>query len=566
MAGLEDLGKVISTDILIVGGGIGGLVAGIRAKETDDSVDVLIAEKQTIGYSGKAPKGAAVWMVLEPGVHDVDKFMDYHVKNIGFGLEDQELLYEYARDTYAAVQQIEEWGVKMCRTPDGKRYDLIANPATGLWGMVGGDLHMLLPLRKRARKLGAKFMNKIALIDLLKQGDRVVGAVGFNLISGEFHIIKAKATILANGGCNFRLRKMWAAGTGDGIAAAYRAGAEMRNVEFSNSSPDLLTINEGGADPRYIFNALGENISKKYMPQIQPDTPLSIMLGVEKEVREGRGPCYCDVSERPPNDMSMLGNVMSWDRPNNLKSWGKMMEKANKYGPPPQKKQEITIRVHSECAPVRVDHEMRTSLPGLWAIGDTSQSGSAWTGANPPPALKRGSGILCAAMSAMRAAPSAVRYALSASSPEADYSQASELKERIYAPMGRKEKALLPSDMVLRLQEAVAPVKYSIRRSGPRMEEALSIVKEVKEKLPELWARDGHGLCLCHEVAAMEVCAEMYFVASIMRTESRGTLFREDYPERDDKNWLKWIIVKQEDGKMKLSTEPVPMDKYKFKL
>ena len=71
---------------------------------------------------------------------------------------------------------------------------------------------MLLPLRARARKLGVKILNKVQVVELLKQGDRVVGAVGFNIIDGRFYIFKAKATILANGSCNYKVRRMWAAG------------------------------------------------------------------------------------------------------------------------------------------------------------------------------------------------------------------------------------------------------------------------------------------------------------------------------------------------------------------
>jgi succinate dehydrogenase / fumarate reductase flavoprotein subunit len=83
--------------------------------------------------------------------------------------------------------------------------------------------------------------------------------------------------------------------------------------------------------------------------------------------------------------------------------------------------------------------------------------------------------------------------------------------------------------------------------------------------LPELWTKDGHGLAKCHVAKAVALCAEMNFRAALMRTESRGWHFREDYLKRDDKNWLKWIILKQEGEKMVLSTEPVPIDKYKFK-
>ena len=109
-------------------------------------------------------------------------------------------------------------------------------------------------------------------------------------------------------------------------------------------------------------------------------------------------------------------------------------------------------------------------------------------------------------------------------------------------------------------------VKYDLRRSKDRLEEAVSKIEDVQQRLFELVAKDGHGLGKCHEAKSMALCAEMTLRAALMRTESRGTHFREDYPERDDRNWLKWIIIKQQSGKMVLSTEPVPMDRYKIKL
>ena len=77
-------------------------------------------------------------------------------------------------------------------------------------------------------------------------------------------------------------------------------------------------------------------------------------------------------------------------------------------------------------------------------------------------------------------------------------------------------------------------------------------------------ARDSHELVRCNEAKSMAFNAEILFKASLMRTETRGTNIREDYPETDNQNWLKWIIIKKEDGGMKFSTEPVPSAKYKY--
>ncbi|MFC2057112.1 succinate dehydrogenase/fumarate reductase flavoprotein subunit, partial [Chloroflexota bacterium] len=133
-----------------------------------------------------------------------------------------------------------------------------------------------------------------------------------------------------------------------------------------------------------------------------------------------------------------------------------------------------------------------------------------------------------------------------------------------YAPLERKQ-GFDPNDAIYQAQETIMPVKYNIYKSGERMQEALAKVEELKGRLPTLWAKDLHYLVKAHEAVSMALCAEMTYRPALMRQESRCTFIREDYPERDDQNWLKWIILKKEKEEMKLWTEPVPFDKYKVK-
>lgn len=555
MAKLEDMGELISTDLLIIGGGIAGLATAIRAKEVSPEINVLLVDKQTIGWGGKANKGAGVLWVLTPE-NDLDEFAEYHVRNLGDYLNDQDLLYSMARDTYRVLEQLSEWGVKVQKDAEGKIATIKA--LSPKWSWAAADLDMMSPLRARARKLGTKMMDKIQVVELLKHGDRVIGAVGFNLLDGRFYIFNAKAAILANGDCNFGVTRMWADGCGDGIAAAYRAGAEMRNAEFGNFS-DL----SAPFGYNLLYNAAGEHISPKYIKKPEPDIPISIILGMEKEVLEGRGPIFIDMEAYMK---AMAGHgLMKWDRPHFKARFGWEIAKMVKYQPQPTSpKREVTLNFIGEFSPVKVDHEMKTTLPGLWAIGDISWSGSAWGGAVHPPLGVRGSGLMNATLAAIRGAPSAVQYISQASIPKIDVAEMKRLKDAIFAPMARK-KGYLPTEAIRAIQEVVVPVKYNIRRSKDRLEEALSKVANVQEKLSELYAEDGHGLGKCNEAKCMVLCAEMGFRAALMRTESRGWHYREDYPNRDDKNWLKWVIVKQEGGKMILFTEPVPIDKYKIK-
>ncbi|MFC1958270.1 hypothetical protein ACFLVQ_01720, partial [Chloroflexota bacterium] len=288
-----------------------------------------------------------------------------------------------------------------------------------------------------------------------------------------------------------------------------------------------------------------------------------MVLGMEKEVNEGRGPIYMDMSAPELawyNDYSKPSAFTGrWYTPK-IAEWKRREDaKAIKYGPPREVRRPVAAICHGSPSAIKVDHDMKTSLEGLWAVGDTCSSGAAGR-----PGAIRGAGIGWALFSALRGGPSAGRFASKADLLDIDDDQVKQFKEDIFAPMKRK-KGLAPADAISNIQGIVCPVKYNLRRSKDRMEEALSKIKDVQQSLPELWAKDGHGLCKCYEAKNKALCAEMTFMSALMRTESRGSHFREDYPERDDKNWLKWIIAKRENGKMALSTEAVPINKYKFR-
>jgi succinate dehydrogenase / fumarate reductase flavoprotein subunit len=556
---LEDLGEVISTDLLIVGGAIGGLTAAIKVKEDFPKVDVFVVDKATIGWSGKTPKAGCAFTYLAPD-DDPDKFVEYQVRHMGYYLNDQELLYAYARESYPAILKIEQWGVKFVRTPDGQLAS--RKHPLGMWSSASAEFDLQLAERARARKLGAKLLNRVHVVELLKQGDRVVGAVGFSIDDGKFYIFKAKAVMLANGNCDYRIKRMWSAAHGDGIAAAYRIGAEMRNAEFGNFyDPVRRDQDSPGGPQQAIFNQLGENVFNKYLTEPQPDIAIEMLLGMDKEMREGRGPLYLDTSAS-----ARMPQIVSGGRPKKERWDARLVAKAAKYAPNPSPKKEVVPVLTAECGPVKVDHEMKTSVTGLYAIGDTSYAGSAQAGAIPaPPARSRGSGHMQATLTGLRGGPPSAQYAAGAKAAEVGYAEVKQLKDNIFAPMQRKS-GVDPWDVLFAIQEVVAPIRYSLRRNKDRLEEALSKVKEIQGKLPNLVAKDPHYLGKCHEVTSMATVAEMTFRAALMRTESRGFHFREDYPQRDDKNWLKYIDLKRDAaGKMVLSTQPVPIDKYKIK-
>ncbi len=120
-------------------------------------------------------------------------------------------------------------------------------------------------------------------------------------------------------------------------------------------------------------------------------------------------------------------------------------------------------------------------------------------------------------------------------------------------------------EMVRAVQDVMAPVGYSIYKRADRMSEALDKVLALKAQVPSLAAADPHYLAACHVAESMVLGAEMFYRASLAREESRGWHLREDFPVRDDANFLKWIELRDDGGEMALSLHDVPIDRYPVK-
>jgi succinate dehydrogenase/fumarate reductase flavoprotein subunit len=135
---------------------------------------------------------------------------------------------------------------------------------------------------------------------------------------------------------------------------------------------------------------------------------------------------------------------------------------------------------------------------------------------------------------------------------------------RAFAPLW-KEQGISSKEVIEDVKEIIAPVETSVYMSEHRIETALRKLMKAKEKLPMMKAQDYHDLLSCHEAEAMVLCAELFFRASLLRKESRGWFYREDYPQLDNQNWMKWIVVKNVDGEMVFGTEDVPIQTYPIK-
>ena len=219
MAAMQKLGKVIETDLLVVGFGIAGLAAAIVAKEEAPGLRVLAVDKGCVGYAGKANKGGGHVAFIPEGGEEA--YVEYHTRNCGDYLNDQDRLRTYAQSTIKTIDCWARWGVKFI----GREHAGQAHPVIP-WRICLVDSDMMVPMAHHAKALGSEFKEKVTITDILKEGDRVVGAFGFSLLTGQALVFKAKAVLLANGDQGFRIMRMWNSARGDGIAAAYRAGSE----------------------------------------------------------------------------------------------------------------------------------------------------------------------------------------------------------------------------------------------------------------------------------------------------------------------------------------------------
>jgi succinate dehydrogenase / fumarate reductase, flavoprotein subunit len=571
MSGLDGLGIVLETDALIVGGGIAGLAAAIATKEASPNTRVLVVDKNFSGWAGQANKGAGIFMFLGPD-DSVDRFLEYHTQNIGMFLEDQHLLGEFGAESLATIEKLDSWCHTFCRNADGSLATDTFKPGLP-WRLAAAELDTQMKAQRYAKKLGVEFLEKTAVIDVLKEDGRAAGAIGFSLLDGSCRLFRSKAVILATGGQSYRILSMWSGARGDGIAAAYRAGAQMRNAEFGSF---MQLVQKRSKEPLLgaedaLYNAKGEYLST-WRRQFEPDVDSMAGAVWYREMTAGNGPLFTHNDENwllqhttKHTEKGGHGDDAPelWTRPKAEAFWGTFLSKAveaDGRGPV----SEVFPGVLGELSPVKVDHRMATTVPGLYAVGNTATSGCAMAGAVPAsPGRVRGKALTSSTWMGIRAAGAVLEYVKHVPDGDPDPDYAAALKRRIFAPLERQS-GIRPLDLVREIQQAVAPVGYSIYKNKERLEEALAHVLDARDKLERLAAPDPHHLVAANEARAMAVCAEMFYRASLAREESRGWHLREDFPERDDDRWLKRILIQEDNGEMCLSTEDVPVRDYPF--
>jgi len=534
------LEKIIETDVLIVGGGLAGTFAAIKASE--HGLDVTLVDKGYVSQSGGSAFAGGYYNVFNPEWgHDLDAWMN-QITRTGEYILNREWAEIVLKESYERYQDLVSWGVEFAKNDDGSLY----TNRQGIIESLMMQRRKYMPIiRKQTLKSGATILDRIMVTDLLKQDGKVVGGVGFHTISGDLYVFKAKATVLATGNSSFKTAPSpihyW---TADGHAMGYKAGAEITGKEFSQGSTGIMADypswrGHGYAGVRFrkYITAEGNEVKGRSVD----------------EVHTGNAPIFWNLDAATSEDIkSMQRHRKITDTAFEAERIGFDVSRGGKI--PIVGNYFLGNSIHGGTAGILpVNTKCATTIPGLYAAGDACSIRSH--GAVYP---VMGSAMRNATVTGNRAGLGATEYALKTKKITIDAAELTRVKKIVYAPMERKG-GFSPRWVTQQLQNLIIPYYNWEIKHGERMQAVLTLVEFLDSHIiPKLTAKDAHELRLAHETKNMFLHAEMMLRASIFRTESRGTHYREDYPRRDDPNWLAWVYLKEERGRMKLWKEPIP--------
>ena len=557
MAGLKTLGRIIETDVLVIGGGVAGLWAALRARESVKRV--LIVDKGPRDWGGQASRsgGAMVAAVPPDEPEDFVKDLVYYYD----ALCDQELWSEIFKSSYGRLKDYERLGYEFITDTNGC---LKGIPQRGLdhvkcylgkpFGM--GGKNMVAVLVKEAERLGVGRLSRIVVTDILKRDGVAVGACGFDAINGDFYIFKARAVILAVGNGGWKVSYHHNTCAGDTAYLGLNAGAEATSCEFARvwNVPKLF----GWEGQTYLLplgakfvNALGETFMDRYSPVLGANTdPHYITRAMALEAQQGRGPFYLDCAGMSPENRELVtpkGN--GWMELNYLR----LRDMGMSFF---EDKLEWIAQMRLSVMGIAADLQGRTKVPGLFVTGRAR--------ATDPTVYIGGLSLCLCAVTGYATGEAAGPYAASQKNRALHEGEVAEKKRELYAQAG--ERGISPKEVLREIQAIVFPHEVSILKHGESLMRASRQLDRLEaETVPRMVAHDAHYLMKLMEVRSILLMSQLYVHASLERTESRAGHFRADYPERDDKKWLRQIFVSRRKDSLATRTEPLPMDQYPIK-
>ncbi len=540
----------LETDILVIGGGSAGSMAAIIAKEKNPNIDVTVIEKGEISRSGSIAMGMdALNIVVQPGITTPELYIN-SARIATEGILDYKPSYVMAERSFSMLKRLENWGIHFPRDEEDKYISLQVH-AKGKFLLEMDSPELKLVLAEKVKEAGVRVINRTIITSLLVDEGKVNGAMGFNIRTGEFVVCKAKATILSNGGCaRFSLPNSgylygtfdYPGNAGDGYSLAYRAGAQLTGFEYTNCSPLIKDLNcpllyitlTRGAE---VINAFGETIELEYLST-------QTML---KELREGRGPIFIKMNHLPEERIQEIERILfTTERPIQKKFWDNrgvdFREGLIELG-----ETEYQLCGGHGLTGVVVNEKTKTTLKGLYAAGDV---------ACVPLQHLTGAFVFGEV-----AAEEAVAFVSDTDHSIIDQDVVKAEEQRLLSVMDTNKNGTV----------SVHDFEYKVRRTitdyavPPKNETKLNRflwwLPRFREELKSIKITDYHELSRFEEIQFILDCAELSVHASLARKESRWGWFhyRTDYPEKDDENWLKHVVLEKGKKSGEVQTSLVPI-------
>lgn len=548
----------IGTDVLIIGGGIAGLNGALAAREK--GVEVLILDKGGIARSGDIGAGVDHFEAyLEEGEPwDTREGWLKYVKESAYGAVDLKVHDAiFCREIKATIERLAKIGNRLNDPATGRfvRTRAFGMPGPYLINFKGKEFKP--NLAKAVRRLGCQVLEKVAVTKIVVKDGRVIGATGFQVRTGEFYAVKAKAVLIGTGNTN-RLYEnpsglpfnTWYSpyNTGDGQRLAFEAGAGLANMEYM-----VMTVVPKGFSAAgmaafmgmgcHIINARGERFMEKYHPQGERAPRYRVVQGILSELQEGRGPVYVDAQHLSEKEVAHLKATLSWDKdtfPDYLAQKGIDLSKEPLEL---MASEAMQMGVEVVSGGIRIDERCAASLPGLFAAGDCADQTRA--------ASRSTTGGYVAGREAAQWARG-VKGSESLNKEEVE-----EERERLFGPLKRKDGVTYTEyeDIIRKIMWE----NVGLKRSEAGLKYASEKLSKLDSIKGELIAGDYHELMRVEESRSLLAAARIMAAASSFRKESRFGLChtRIDYPETDNQKWAGLITVRKDGDGIELSFSPL---------
>ena len=574
-------------DVLVIGAGGAGLRAAIAAIEAGVSV----------GLVGKSLLGKAHTVMAEGGMaaalanNRPEDNWRVHFRDTmrgGKGLCDWRMARAHARESPDRVRELEAWGALFDRAPDGRMNQRPFGGHTyGRLAHVGDrtGLEMIRTLQDHAVHEGADVFMECTVFRLLVVDGRVAGALAYWRPTGEFVLFRARTVVLATGG----LGKAWKVTsnswecTGDGVALAYDAGAELMGMEFVQFHPTGMVwppsvrgtlVTEGvRGEGGVLTNSEGERFMFRYVPEMFEGDYAESEAEADRWVEGDRV-----ANRRPPElltrDVVAKAIVAEVEAGRGSPHGGVFLDISGKRDPEYIKAKlpsmyhqfkelagvDITVdamevgpTTHYAMGGVKVHPETAlTRVPGLYAAGEVA---AGLHGGN----RLGGNSLSDLIVFGQRAGAAAAEDAKGRDLPEMDEGDLDAARREALAPFGR-EGGRNPFSLQEELQQIMQD-KVGIARTEAHLLEAREDVRQLRGALETCSVEGGRafnpGWHTCIDLHAMLTVAEAVVLAALERRESRGAHTRIDYPDADPVLGRVNLILRSSDGRMVADAEPV---------